>query len=991
LALLGATITALDRNRIWDNRNPSLVPHLNTADPAPWTPPASAIATAPDPEAAERRRRLSRSGALEALLLQTGCAAPAALARFASGLGCPKCLAAAWPHRPAHPHKPSQNPPPQPLHPGQPIPGLPAQKAILARAPNAGPPGQVPPQTGRLYRLTQLTEPDGAVFTPHGGTRLSDLVWAFARPVADGKGDPVKIIGVLGGNGADVLGALAKDAILLREARHGHEDRLLAQSPKCAAAYTAFATKKGRQIGALLDIDCAARAALEMAGTTPPAPLFQRETLGSEGEVPTAGELWRGRLPLLLRPLPLLKLAVIPAGFLILCWVLGQLKGYPGKYTDAGPPAWYYVRAVIAGSNPWDWGALAGLIALVPVLIVWWLNRDFPNILRVKLWNWILVLARRVPGFERILTEEPSDEKPALRWVARRLFGDASQGFALLALRDPDLWTKPDLDRLRALLKRRPAGQGLAIIVPISFPAEILSGLLRPWIDPETRRPPPDLAAAIELLVLPETPAPPPATQPAKDPPLTLLGIEDAGAAARGRIYRDLRDDRLTPNDIVPLLVFGSAPGSPFVIAYDEQNTDPSLDEVMAPYVQFVADAPGAKPAPFPPSETEARILHSPCTLLHVERQGKRTRRNLLGRGAYHDDLAALLRRIFDGMGADFTAYRSVLAGCGQFYNLREASWKLGSESLPKIARHLRAAAALAQAASPAGPPHRAEMLHAAWTELAGRLPNAPADPANPTLAIELIGLTFGAAAPAGAAQDRLSALIAPAPESATPTLQTVCAGEIARVLSALCELDPVYAGRVLDRLFAGAWRPLAAARPSLSARLAALRAAIPPLSERLAGAADYEAFAALLQAHQGDLPRFMTLCACIAARGAGSIEQQQRLVQAILAHAAAGLQIDPDIAIGAPSGAGKLIDHLADPSTSAIIMQAAVKAAGSEDDPGDEIYLDSFDRATTEIQNLVEVVLQSRGVIPPAPTPSPPPSPPDHPPSGAARTPVCA
>jgi hypothetical protein len=263
---------------------------------------------------------------------------------------------------------------------------------------------------------------------------------------------------------------------------------------------------------------------------------------------------------------------------------------------------------------------------------------------------------------------------------------------------------------------------------------------------------------------------------------------------------------------------------------------------------------------------------------------------------------------------------------------------------------------------------------------------------ATPTLAMEVVGLAFGAAAPSGAAQDRLLAIIAPAPAGAPapPTLQAICAGEIERVLSALAELDPVYAGRVLERLFAGAWRPLAAAHPSLSARLAALRAAMLPLSERLAAAPEYEAFAALLQAHRGDLPRFMTLCYCIAARGAGPLAAQQRLVGAMLKHEAAGLQIDPDITVGAPKQAGMIIDHLEDPRKAAII-QAAVKTADAEDDPGDAIYLDSFDRASAEIRNLVTVVLRSRAVNPPAPAPAPLPSPPGHRPSDATKIPACA
>jgi hypothetical protein len=258
---------------------------------------------------------------------------------------------------------------------------------------------------------------------------------------------------------------------------------------------------------------------------------------------------------------------------------------------------------------------------------------------------------------------------------------------------------------------------------------------------------------------------------------------------------------------------------------------------------------------------------------------------------------------------------------------------------------------------------------------------------------VELVGLAFGAAAPSGAARDRLLAVIAPpAPAGAQtpPTLQAICAGEIEHVLSALAELDAVYAGRVLERLFAGAWQPLAAAHPSLSARLAALRATIPALSERLAAAPSYEAFAALLQAHRGDLPRFMALCYCIAARGAGTLAAQQRLVEAMLKHEAAGLQIDPDITVGAPKQAGMIIDYLDDPSTAAII-QAAVKPAEAEDDPGDAIYLDSFDRASAEIRNLVKVVLRSRAVNPPASAPAPLPSPPGHRPSDATKIPACA
>jgi hypothetical protein len=258
-------------------------------------------------------------------------------------------------------------------------------------------------------------------------------------------------------------------------------------------------------------------------------------------------------------------------------------------------------------------------------------------------------------------------------------------------------------------------------------------------------------------------------------------------------------------------------------------------------------------------------------------------------------------------------------------------------------------------------------MIVDAWTVVAERLPTAKTRIDNGglrLLAVEMMGLAFGVLAQLPEeGRSRLPGLIETLNGHRqaidTVTLRDIFVEELDRVLSALAELDPDYAGHLLERQLAGPWQSIAtAARASLIKRLAELRAAKPPLAERLAIAPSYEAFAVLLRAHAGNLPRFMPLCYCLAARSATDMERQERLAKAMAKHRACGLHLNAGLPIDQPKPIGSIIDYLADPRTEAVI-RAALRSDQAEDDEDDYVYLDSFDRSSSEIQTIVEIILK--------------------------------
>ena len=836
--------------------------------------------------------------------------------------------------------------------------------------------------------------PETFVFQAASQVPLTDHIWRFARSTASAKTGSVKIIALLGPARPDPLKPLIDDLLFVHEAQSGSASTRK-RSPLCHDAFSAL-DRNGRRVGTLLDIDCAPRAELEMAGLPQPHPLFQTE-------LRDASKPWRARLSLLARPLPLATLAAIITLATLGLAAAGHIKGYPGSFENITGAAWFYLKTKIAGiDDPAGvWPAVIAVSILLS-LLVYLINIFLPSALRIKYLSWMNKYVEKAQPVQDFLARNRwfshLNERPvALRWVTRHLFGKtASQGFAILALRNPDLWPPDDLDRLRALVQKRPAAQNLVIIVPVHTGSQIGSGLLTPWFDPATRRPNPALPAAIEILVLPETTSPPPKPNPAIDA-LILLGTgkpekpkapekseasRTAEAEARKRVGRDLCDDRLTINDIIPLLTFGSVPESPFILTFDEQNTSPSLEQVVSPYVRFVSDNPADSSLPFQPADAEMRVRNSPCTILHTQRLGKRSNRRLIGRGTHRDELATALRPIFAALNGDFEAYARVLAGCGQLFNLLEVAKLLDTRSLSPetamiIVRRLRAAATLARK-GPAFPDssHRLEIILGAWTTVAEHLPAARFDEASPPslappwLAIEMIGLAFGPACPRpDEARRRLLEMIALPPDpvdpQAGPTLAQTAALEIERVLSRLPELDPAYASRLLDRQLAHPWQPIAEfARDTLHQRLNDMRATRQPLAQRLLHAAEYDDFAAILRAHAGDLPRFMALCYCLAARAARDLDAQQHLAETMLKHRAAGLQVAADIAVDPLEGESPLIGHLADPRTDHMIRHTPppptptpTPTPGAQHDTGDTIYFGSLDPLNAEIENIVNIV----------------------------------
>jgi hypothetical protein len=284
-------------------------------------------------------------------------------------------------------------------------------------------------------------------------------------------------------------------------------------------------------------------------------------------------------------------------------------------------------------------------------------------------------------------------------------------------------------------------------------------------------------------------------------------------------------------------------------------------------------------------------------------------------------------------------------------------------EVIPRLSRHLRAAGELATLAAPFSPgSHRQDMLIEAWTALADGLLAAKVTDGSQQRAVlvEAVGLALVGAAPDGdAGQSRLrSALTAGGgrPDGApAPTVQTVFAEEVDRVLSAFAALEPDYGGRLLEHQLATSWRAIACLRSFLSERLRTLRAAMPPFLERVARAASIDDFAALLGAHRGDLPHFMALCYCLAARSATSLDEQQSLAQAMERHRATGLQLSPAVGIGAPACSGTIIGHLADPRTEETV-RVALREIQPEADGDERVYLGTFDRISAEVRHVVEL-----------------------------------
>jgi len=941
--LLGGVVTSFADNRVWENGAASLVPRPGHPDiDSHWTPPETALCTTADPGAAARRRARSPAGPLAARLAQAGRADAGPILDFVAGPGCPGCLAAAWSGR---------------RHAG----AVGAQSSGILTGAEVGDPvalaEPIPCPPGHLYRLAAAPSSTRTTFSFAGRLSLSDRIWRHARQAADQGKARVLILGVLAGSGDDPLAGLKADLDRIADAAHGHEGPLMERSADGYSAFKAF-ERQGKGMGSLLDVDCAPRSDLAMAGLGSDMPLFQKEVLG-------AASSWRARMEILVRPRPFLACLATICCCILLLAVLGHWNGYQGDLFDIVGAVRAYIKKTMSGSHPKDWIIFAGAFSITPAVTVTVANYFLPSILRLRLPDWILDQSKAFVGFKRWFPQK-DDLRAARRWVARRLYGGlmSAQGLAFLALRKPDLWDSDDLQRLHAVVDSCPVDQALAIIVPLGAATEITSGLLFPWID--SCRPGGDGRTDIEVLILPEIEATALETKP-RHSIKALLGV-----AVDDDVRRSLIDDRFTIDDVVPLLVFGSTAESPMVIAYDHVTASLAFGKALARYAQFVADGAVDDSVRYDPVDAERRVQLSAATLFHVAEEGRRSVRRLIGRAGCQGELAELLDMV-PGPGskprtADWPSYVRALRGCGQLFNLDEArrlldGGDLSDEVAQRVVRHLRAVAALArQSGAFPSDGYRQEMLVQAWRAVAARvLALRPGSERTP-IAIDLFGLMFGAACPLadeGKARlidvcctDRHSPV-----DGAAALLVDVVSDGIAKTLSVFSELEPGYADQLLERQLSGPWRELASIKVPLRDRLKELRAALPSLEERLARVDSYDAFARLLTAHAGAQARFLTICYCLAAQAARDLDTQESLVVLLMRQRALGVDIDQAARVRSLSLFGALVDHLADPRTDDILRRA-IAQTGPSDDPDDLVYFGAFDRLNAEVLNIVEIVM---------------------------------